>query len=218
MARQERSMMWRNRFLFMAVLLGAAGILLRVSPLEAAFDGPFTGRILDGETGKPIAGVSILVSWERFYRDPIVFHGSGEHWETAHMLFLSTNAKGEYRIPRVNIPMGLTSRLASLSLVIYEPGYEVHDARRDYIEHYGRRETFPPKGHLVRLKHVALDFDHAAHLKRIAELVPHLYLQRNRITKQWEPVPERAGGGYPAPEREEFLRRTAWEKVMVQPK
>ena len=208
-------MSWHARLPTKTTLILAVGLCLPVVPSEAAFDGPFTGKVLDAESGKSIAGASILVSWERFYRDPIVFHGSGEHWETVHVLLLPTDAKGEYQIPRVNIPTGLATRVGSAALVIYEPGYEVYSARRDYIDRHGKRGTFPPKDHLTRLKRIPIGFDHAAHLERIEELIPHLYLQRNRITRQWEPITERAGGGYPASEREEFLRRTVWEKVMI---
>ncbi len=200
-----------------AAILSLVASLSPGGPAEGAFDGPYTGKVLDGETGKPVAGAAVLVAWKRIYPG-VNFRGAGDHAETAQMLLITTGPTGEYTIPRTNIPTGLASRLARVELVIYEPGYEVYGARRHYREQGSRQSDFPPQGHTVRLKQISLGFDHADHLKRIEELVPHMSLKRNPITRQWEAVTYRdQERGYSAPEREEFLRRTAWEKVMIDP-
>ena len=57
--------------------------------------GPFRGRMVDAETGAPIAGAHVMVSWERDYPNPVHWtQGFYDAQET------TTDSDGRFEIPR----------------------------------------------------------------------------------------------------------------------
>ncbi len=57
--------------------------------------GPFRGRMVDAETGEPIAGAHVMVSWERDYPNPVHWtQGFYDAQET------TTDSDGRFEIPR----------------------------------------------------------------------------------------------------------------------
>ena len=57
--------------------------------------GPFRGRMVDAETGTPIAGAHVMVSWERDYPNPV--HWTQRFYDAQET---TTDSDGRFEIPR----------------------------------------------------------------------------------------------------------------------
>ena len=57
--------------------------------------GPFRGRMVDAETGAPIAGAHVMVSWERDYPNPV--HWTQRFYDAQET---TTDSDGRFEIPR----------------------------------------------------------------------------------------------------------------------
>ena len=72
-------------------------ILVLVSGCRSGVEqwGPFRGRMVDAETGAPIAGAHVMVSWERDYPNPV--HWTQRFYDAQET---TTDADGRFEIPR----------------------------------------------------------------------------------------------------------------------
>jgi hypothetical protein len=80
-------------------------------------DGPYEGRVIDGDTGKPIERVVILVAWYTSQFSPA---GSTHNFYNAKETV--TDNKGEFSIPGMGLK-ALTN-LESMHVLIFKAGYE----------------------------------------------------------------------------------------------
>ncbi len=82
--------------MLLALLIAAA------APATSAADekwGPFSGRIVDADTGQPIAGAVAIVVWQRNVPNPVQGH---QIYNDARVAV--SNANGEFEIPRRSPP------------------------------------------------------------------------------------------------------------------
>jgi hypothetical protein len=56
--------------------------------------GPYSGRVVDAETGQPIAGAAVIVTWTR--EIPVAPHMPEQEWDVYETL---SDANGEFTIP-----------------------------------------------------------------------------------------------------------------------
>jgi hypothetical protein len=99
----------------------AAAVAQTGQPLEPHLNGPggpYRGRVLDAETGKPLAGVVVVAVWRRDRIMP--FHSRSEHYAAREAL---TNADGEFVIDANNMERNAPKRTRHPFFTIFLPGY-----------------------------------------------------------------------------------------------
>lgn len=153
------------------------------------FIGPYTGTIIDGDTGKGIEGASVLFYWTKSTPTP-----AGSISGIIDEKLAYTDKRGKYVVSFFMALRGIFSFFESTRVIIYEPGYQAYvvtiwnDSSAPKSEY-----AFAKIGNLVKLKKLPPDFSHKAHYEDI----------------------DRALWGiedYAEPDREEFLRRAEWEE------
>jgi len=66
--------------------------------------GPFTGQIVDADTGKPIGGVVVLAVWETLAFTPLG-HGGQAFYDTREAI---SDGEGRFTVPHLPVPFGRT--------------------------------------------------------------------------------------------------------------
>jgi hypothetical protein len=150
------------------LLSGCAQRLVREAPFRARPDstergdlrGPFSGRVVDAETDRPVSGATVYVSW-RFVS------GYGfEEPAAIQELVETTDATGSYRIPRLDRGPAAPARLADVRIVIYKQGYVAFRSDRRF-EDFGPRHDFAQAGQVVTLARWTPDHSHLRHLRYV---------------------------------------------------
>jgi hypothetical protein len=147
---------------------GCARTIAREAPFRARPDstergdlrGPFTGRVVDADTRRPIAGAMVYASW-RFvdgfgFQEPA---GWREH-------IGSTDATGAYVIPRLESGPKAPARLSDFHVVVYKRGYVAFRSDRRFDD-FGPRFDFTQAGEVVALERWKPEHSHARHLRYI---------------------------------------------------
>jgi len=119
--------------------------------------GPFDGVVLDAETERPIAGVTVFGSWG--FERGIGVQGPAGMRE----LSVETAADGRYQIPTPeDLPGGGSMRLRRFTLVVYRRGYVAY--RSDFKFNGDARHDFSQHGNKVRLEKWHSSYQHRHHL------------------------------------------------------
>jgi hypothetical protein len=142
--------------------------------------GPFDGRVVDADSGKPVEGASVLASW--------AFEaGDGLHGPAAASSALEeTDADGRYRVARLSDAGGAGARLARFTLVVYKRQYLAYRSDRRFDDLEPRRD-FAQTGNLVKLERMAADVSHARHLRFVGAggpLLPRLAWELQRAAEE----------------------------------
>lgn len=170
----------------------------------ALFVGPYTGQVLDSQTGETIKGASVLIYWEKSIPSP-----AGSFSEPIKAKLVYADNKGNYMIPRNLASTGLLGFFEATTIIIYQPGYQAYINRI-----YGKEsdDSFKKKDNILKLERIPSGFDHKKHHDRITDAlrgldnefhdsmgysVPfHKIVEQNQIlTEMWE-----------------FQRRIEWEE------
>lgn len=119
--------MIRSRYL---ILLGVMILIFNMGCVYslARIDGPYEGRIIDADTGKPIEGVVVFGVW---YRIAAVgaggaFHAYHDAQETV------TDRNGEFVIKGLGLK--ILSGVEPMSVLIFKAGYEYIDVSWDLFK------------------------------------------------------------------------------------
>ncbi len=121
--------------------------------------GPYTGRVLDSGSGKPISGALVYASWELVRGVGFVVPGGAKVYVTR------TNTDGRYQIPPPDsLPGGATRAVASFRLVVYKRGYVAYRSDRIFPGDE-RRFDFVQLGNRVGLERWNPDLSHVDHLR-----------------------------------------------------
>lgn len=78
--------------------------------------GPFRGQVVDAETGRPIAGAHVMVSWERDNPNPV--HWTQSFYDAQETV---TDNNGRFEIPRERRVM--TVLVSEPRFGVFAPGY-----------------------------------------------------------------------------------------------
>ncbi len=120
--------------------------------------GPFTGRVVDSGTGKPVAKALVYSSWEFVKGVGFLSPGGSSVYVTY------TDADGRYTIPKLDkIPSGATRAVANFRMVVYQRGYLAYRSDRVYPGDE-RRFDFVQLENRVSLERWNPDLSHARHL------------------------------------------------------
>lgn len=188
-------------------------ILLFIPSFSDAFiEGPYTGRVIDGQTGEAIEGASVLCYWVKSTPN---FEGG--HEELAETRLVYTDKKGNYEIPRIFVNIGLIAILDSTNIIIYQPGYQVYIVKIEPRNPYSKPDTnFKKKDSVVKLDRIPPNFSHKEHYEKIDHALwgmdeyPYVYPQPQDKWMTWNKLIEMNLRGIP--DKEEFLRRVEWEE------
>jgi hypothetical protein len=121
--------------------------------------GPYTGQVLNGGTGKPVAKALVYASWEIVRGVGFVAPGGSSVYVT------HTNTDGQYTIPKLaTLPSGASRAVANFRLVVYKRGYVAYRSDRVYPGDE-RRFDFVQLDNRVRLDRWNADQSHAKHLR-----------------------------------------------------
>ncbi len=175
------------------------GTAVRPAPFRARPDsvqagdlrGPFEGRVLDGETGRPVSGALVHATWSFVAGVGLTAPAGWREWVG------STDAAGRYRIPALDDYPGGGSRLGDFRVVIYKRGYVAYRSDRRF-EDLGPRTDFSQDRNEVRLERWSSDLSHAKHLRYVGGGVTLAELTAWEIPEAARELSERGGA---APKR-----------------
>jgi len=120
--------------------------------------GPYDGKVIDGETDRPIAGATVAASWA--FERGIGVPGPAD----AEEVVVQTGADGRYVIPQLDrLPTGLSARVRRFTLIIYQRGFVAWRSDRRFPGTTPRRD-FSQRGNVARLDRWQPAFTHAQHL------------------------------------------------------
>ena len=178
----------------------------------AASLGPYSGAVIDSQTGEPIEGATVLFFWEK--RIPTPMEGYSEVFESK---LAYTDKNGIYRIPQILANLGLLGMLESTNIIIYQPGYQTYIAMIWHDSPYTKPDpSFRPKDNIVKLDRIPPNFNHREHYEKIDRALGSIreYDRTDPIWGKplsWEKRKElnlKSG----ILEKEEILRRAEWEE------
>jgi hypothetical protein len=124
-------------------------------------DGPFDGKVVDAESGEPVAGALLYATWTLQARD-----GSSAVPAGFRDYVTSTDAGGNYDVPALAELADVDGRLTSFHLVIYKRGYVAYRSDRRFDD-LGPRRSFTQHRNRVRLARWRPEDSHARHLRYI---------------------------------------------------
>jgi len=108
----------RKRMGWSVLLIVSLGLTVLVS--EASAGGPWRARVVDAETGQPLAGVVVLAYWTRSY--PSVGGWGGTEYSASQEVV--TGADGRFRIgSRWSYMVPLITKVDGPEWRIFKPGY-----------------------------------------------------------------------------------------------
>lgn len=105
--RARRSWWWAFPVLLLMLLAGC-----RSGPQQW---GPFRGQVIDAETGAPIAGAHVMVTW---IREPPSLHVTQQFYDAQETV---TDTNGRFEIPRQS--GFLTAFVSAPGISVFAPGY-----------------------------------------------------------------------------------------------
>jgi hypothetical protein len=178
----------------------------------ALFLGPYSGTVIDSQTGEPIEGASVFFFWEKSVPTPLKAYS-----EVFESKLVYTDKKGTYHLPRILPNLGLQGVLESTNIIIYEPGYQAYNISISHLSPYGKPDSsFKEKDNIVKLDRIPPNFDHQKHYRMIEDALRPIreYGWEDRIWGKkltWE---ERLKLNVKSGilEKEELLRRAEWEE------
>lgn len=120
--------------------------------------GPFEGQVVDADTRQPVAEAVVSASW-------LFVQGVGlSSPRSSRTLEVLTDVDGRYQIPDLrDLPVGLSVRLSSLSVVVYKKGYAAYRHDREFGNGRSHR-GFSQLDNLVLLSRWSPELSHARHL------------------------------------------------------
>jgi hypothetical protein len=173
--------------------------------------GPYTGTVVDGVTGRPVEGASVLFYWTREIPQMIE-----SRTETIAVRLTYTDHQGRYDIPRVSANLGLMGRLDSTNVIIYQPGYKAYIIRLFHNDPYAREEPrFKETGNRVALERIPPGFSHQKQVDAIEQALWGIdeywyYYPQPPDDISWDRMMAIKMNG--SVEKRELLRRLEWEE------
>jgi hypothetical protein len=120
--------------------------------------GPYDGKVVDGDSERPIAGALVAASWAFERGIGAVAPLGAEEFVT------QTGADGRYVVPRLaRLPTGLSTRVRRFTIIVYNRGYVAWRSDRRFPSRQARRD-FSQRGNLVRLERWQPSYVHGRHL------------------------------------------------------
>lgn len=99
------------------IIISILSLSITTSCYASRVDGPYKGRVIDAETGKPIEGVVVLGTWDREYLSPGgAVHSFYDAQETV------TDKNGNFEIK--GLGRLIMSNIIPMDVLIFKAGYQ----------------------------------------------------------------------------------------------
>ena len=132
---------------------------------DAKLIGPYSGQILDNQTGEPVKNASVLFYWTK---EILKIMDTDSKPIDVKLLYADKN--GKYEIPAFFTILGLKARYESVNIIVYQPGYQVFIKKIDVLNPYSKPDPeFKEIGYVIRLHRIPANFDHYKHVDRISD-------------------------------------------------
>ena len=131
----------------------------------ARIDGPYEGRVIDADTGKPIEGVVVLGTWSR--ETPTVAGAVSHYYDAMETV---TDKNGEFKIKGLGLLV--FSNVLPMDVMIFKAGYEYLDSSW---------ESLKRSKYLIEKKKIKWEGDKA--------IIPLRKLAREERRKNVPPLP-----------------------------
>lgn len=201
-----------KKIIFLIILLFGVNF---PSVTEALILGPYTGQVIDSQTGEPVEGASALFYWVK-----VVPYLMGTDHEVIAVRLVYTDKDGKYSIPLFFENLGLTSFFESIRLVVYEPGYQAYIIRVEYPTPFNSPNTrpdlsFKEKNNIIKLDRIPPNFSHKEHYRKIEDALSGIkdytysYPPESAVWVTWNKIIETK---LKALLKDELLSRAEWEK------
>ena len=171
----------------------------------------WSGKVIDGQTGKPIEGASVLI-----YSTRSVFAIVESKSELIKVVLICSDKDGRYHIPSTLPIAGLLSRLRSTNVIIYQPGYQAYIVTIWHDSPYAKPDpNFKDEDNIVKLDRIPPNFSHKKHYEDIDHALwgiddyPYVYPYDDWMT--WNKLLDINLKAIP--DKEEFLRRVNSREV-----
>jgi HEAT repeat protein len=181
-------------------------LIVLPSVCSALILGPYTGQIIDSQTGETVEGVSVLIYWEK--RVPTLIEG---HSELIKAELVYTDKEGRYNIKRFLANLGLLSSLESTQIIIYQPGYQAYIVKIWHDSTYSKPDlSFKEKDNIVKLDRIPPNFNHKEHYEKIDDALRGIdaYFGDPDKGMNWKKLAEI---NLKTLEKDKLLRRAEWE-------
>jgi hypothetical protein len=199
----------KKNILILFFLLFTVGLS---APSYGEFIGPYSGRVVDANGNSPVPGASVFIYLTKLVPES-AFGGRSEIIQAA---LLYTGEDGTYSLPGFEANFGLKGRFESVNIIVYEPGYEAHILKIEFLNSYNKPDpAFKKDSYLVKLKRLPPVFDHKEHIRKIEDAMSKYQMWNMDIGMADKKLAERSmerfiKDGYL--DSEEFLRRMEWEE------
>lgn len=204
----RRNVMNKSRIFIFTILF----VLFLPVVSVALILGPYTGQVLDSQTGEPIEGASVLIYWEK-----PVFPAIEYTTDLIKAELVYTDKQGRYEIPKILANIGLLGELDSTNIIIYQPGYQVYTVRISHDSYAKPEKSFKEKDNIVKLDRIPPHFNHKAHYREIEGALRGIdeYHYSYPVPKDpgmtWDKILRINLKGIT--EKEELLMRAEWEEI-----
>ena len=175
--------------------------------------GPYSGTVLDSQSGEPIEGASVFFYWTK-----VIPNVGGGNSETIGCKLIYTDSKGRYDIPKYNYNIGLMAFFESTRIIIYQPGYQAYTRDIEKDNPYWKPDpSFKEIENTVELKRIPPNFSHEKHYSTIdsalwgLDSVEYPDPERGGLKISWDTFIDRNFKSGVL-EKAEFLRRVEWER------
>jgi hypothetical protein len=186
--------------------------------------GPYYGRVVDGQTGEPVVGASVLIFWEKNTPYPRVIRPELMNVKPVYSALLDvkmvySDDSGNYTIPQVT-DSDREGNLTRSTIIVYQPGYEAEiKTITNETSHSERQQDFKTTGNIIKLQRIPPKFDHRKHRESIHDALTRLEDESERLDKDpltGEPIEvskrvQELIENIPKI-RQELLVRTKWEE------
>jgi hypothetical protein len=122
--------------------------------------GPFTGRVTDAASGAPLAGALVYATWT-------IERGTGMSLPAGFREHVtSTDASGNYKVPRLAAAIPYGARVTDFHLVVYKRGFVAYRSDRRFAD-LGPRMDFAQRENQIPLERWHAEYSHARHLRYV---------------------------------------------------
>jgi hypothetical protein len=124
--------------------------------------GPFDGRVVDAASGKPVAGAIVQASWAFELGRGLVAPAGG------YVTTVATDNDGHYLVERLSDLPTSRSRVAAVTIIVYQRGYVAYRSDRVFDDALGgarARTDFAQRNNVAKLDRWTGAMSHVKHVR-----------------------------------------------------
>lgn len=144
----------------------------------AATAGPYSGKVLDSQTGDPLADAAVLMFWIK--KSPQAWTRNAlrvreERGESIEIKLVYAGKDGAYAIPRVSADSNKGETFESTHIIIYARGYQAYIRTIFHDNPYSIKDAdFVKRDSALSLNRIPPAFDHRKHVSMIEDALRYM--------------------------------------------